>query len=581
MLPNDDDFSLIKLFTPITSLRAIIFIIIIGFIVFSNSLFNSFVYDDYLQIVSNPIVQSLNNVHYFFQGGTFFDPGTNQIISIFYRPILSTAFTFLYSIGGNNPFIFHLFQLSLHITNACLVFLLFRKFFKDPLSFFLALVFLIHPINQEAVVYISDLQDNLFVFFGLVALLIASSSKKLFTKVFLVNTFLLLGLLSKETAILFVPMVFVYQFLFKKNENKKPYLFSIFLITGVYLYIRFMLVNVVPITNALIPIMQASLTERLLTVPEVIFYYLKTFFFPYQLALGHLWVVKTPSVYNFYLPLLLDSIFLLSIFIFGLKLKKVHNDSFYKFIFFFLWFILGLGMHSQIIPLEVTVADRWFYFTSIGLIGIIGICIDRMLVKKINKNLLITLGIIIILLLSIRTMVRNTNWINAVTLCQHDLNILQDSYNVESSCGSELLKLGKYNEAKQYYGRAAILAPTWSSNWYQYGLSYEYTHDISQARNLYRKSIEHGGEVNAYISLAATYLKYAKNPTEAKKIVEEGLKKYPNYQRLQLYIAVCEYELNNKDKALQIAEQIYQSAPTPEAKYVLQQIANNQKIMFE
>lgn len=72
---SEDDFSLKRFFS------FVVCIIIVGFLVFFNSLFNAFAYDDDLQIVSNPLVHSLVNIPYFFMGGSFFDAGTGQLLT--------------------------------------------------------------------------------------------------------------------------------------------------------------------------------------------------------------------------------------------------------------------------------------------------------------------------------------------------------------------------------------------------------------------------------------------------------------------------------------------------------------------
>ena len=53
MSENEQDFSLKKLFSPLTTLKAIHLIIIIGLVVFCNGLFDNFVADDIPQIADN------------------------------------------------------------------------------------------------------------------------------------------------------------------------------------------------------------------------------------------------------------------------------------------------------------------------------------------------------------------------------------------------------------------------------------------------------------------------------------------------------------------------------------------------
>lgn len=581
MQEAEQRFSFKKLFIPLTTFKAIHIIVIVGIIVFGNMLFNSFVYDDDPQIISNPLVHSLSNLRYFFMGGTFFDEGSGQIIGIYYKPLLSTVFALNYTIFGPQPLPFHLFQLLLHIVNAFLIYILFRKFFNITISFIMSIIFLVHPINQEAVGYISALQEVLFFFFGMIALILSTNSSRNIKKIILINVFLFLGLLSKETAILFVPILFLYSYLFNKESFTKIYFFSITITTAFYLYLHFFVAHLAKITNAVLPIMKLSLLERMITMPAILFYYLKNFLWPNELAIQQVWIVKRVTFSQFYFPLITDVLFFLLIGLVGLFLLKSKKKMFFAYLFFLLWFLLGIVMHMQIIPLDATVAARWFYFPIIGLLGLLGTIVSSVtILNKAIKRLAIAVAVIVIILLSGKTIVRNTNWVNTLTLCIHDLPMSTDSYSLQAACASELLKVGRLREAQSHYAIAAKLAPEWGPNWYQYGVSYEYAKDIAKAREYYRKSIQLSNEVNGYVSLASTYLKYENNPQEAKKIVEEGLKSYPNYQRLQLYLAVCEYKLNNKQRALEIATRAYQTDPSPEAVYVLRQISNNEEVRF-
>ena len=136
---EEQDYSFKKYFVPFTTLKAVHFIIIIGIVVFFNSLFNGFVGDDSGQLVRNTFVHSISNIPAFFLSSTF-DSG-NGIAGVYYKPLLLTTFSFIYSIWGPNPFPFHLIQVLLHITNALLVFFLFKKFIDNKWAFLLSIIF--------------------------------------------------------------------------------------------------------------------------------------------------------------------------------------------------------------------------------------------------------------------------------------------------------------------------------------------------------------------------------------------------------------------------------------------------------
>src|SRR5258708_977712 len=158
----EEEFSLKKLFVPLTTLKAIHWIIFIGIIVYANMLFNGFVEDDNYQIGPNLAIQSINSVFDIFKGSTFINLVPGHSIGVYYKPITIAFFSFIYSIFGSNAFPFHLFQIFIFIINCCLLFFFLQQFFKQHVAFLLSLIFLIHPINSEVSLYISDTQEVLF-----------------------------------------------------------------------------------------------------------------------------------------------------------------------------------------------------------------------------------------------------------------------------------------------------------------------------------------------------------------------------------------------------------------------------------
>ena len=165
-------------------------IVFLGLVVYSFGLFNGFVWDDEEQIVNNVFVHSIKNIPILFQSSTFNNGGAGLSGGTYYRPLMMTFFSFVYNIFGPNPFFFHFFQLVFHILTAILIYYLFNHFFKEGISFFLALIFLVHPGNVETVAYISAIQDIFYVFFGLLALYLIIKDRKIpIQKIILINSF--------------------------------------------------------------------------------------------------------------------------------------------------------------------------------------------------------------------------------------------------------------------------------------------------------------------------------------------------------------------------------------------------------
>ncbi len=115
-------FSFPRLYRPLTTVKAISIIGILGFIVFGNALFNGFIMDDSAFIINNPDVHSINIAH-LFSGNKFNSFG-------YYRPISAFYFALLYSLFGTQAFFYHFVQVCLHILNTILLYLILRKLFS-------------------------------------------------------------------------------------------------------------------------------------------------------------------------------------------------------------------------------------------------------------------------------------------------------------------------------------------------------------------------------------------------------------------------------------------------------------------
>jgi hypothetical protein len=92
-MPKEEEFSFKNLFVPLTTKKAIVFIVIIGFIVFANMLLNGFVLDDKTFIVSNPELH-FNTISSLFSSSLFNSNGRYLPITAFYDSYLQCHFSF-------------------------------------------------------------------------------------------------------------------------------------------------------------------------------------------------------------------------------------------------------------------------------------------------------------------------------------------------------------------------------------------------------------------------------------------------------------------------------------------------------
>ena len=144
------------------------------------------------------------------------------------------------------------------------------------------------------------------------------------------------------------------------------------------------------------------------------------------------WTITEMNFPQFYFPMLVVSALSLLDIIVGVYLHKAKKDI-RGYIFFSLWFILGISFYLQIIPLDMTVADRWFYLPLAGLLGLIGVTIQNVSIQDEKiKILMFLISVSIVLLLSFRTILRDINWQSPTDLYTHD-SMVEDDYNIESN----------------------------------------------------------------------------------------------------------------------------------------------------
>lgn len=138
---------------------------LIGFFVYGQTLFFGFSYlDDNVLIIDHiNDLRNFSNIVQIFQTDVFRLFGTS---TGYYRPLLTLSFMINAAIGGIDPFVYHLTNILIHITVTGLVFYLLLKLRFDRIkTFFLSLLFLVHPVLVQAVAWIPGRNDSLLALF--------------------------------------------------------------------------------------------------------------------------------------------------------------------------------------------------------------------------------------------------------------------------------------------------------------------------------------------------------------------------------------------------------------------------------
>jgi len=546
------------------------------FLSYANTLFNAFVWDDISSIQNSPILHSLNTI-----------PGIfTQIMEQIYRPLTYSTFVVIYEIFGSTPFFFHLLNVCMHLGVSILVFYILKRFFSEKISLLLALLYGVHPINVEAVSWISAYSEVSYVFYGLTSLLFLIryfEGKSKWISIVLVPFFMLLSYFSKESAVIVTGIAILYTLLYEKR--KLPLVFLLQIIPfGAYFFLRFVVIKsdvAGSFERSIVPIQDLVLTERILHIPSILSTYIMTFIFPISLRTQQYWVISELNMQSFIFPLIFIALVLVGIIFVFLWVRNNKNNYLRPLLFFLGWVVIWSLLHIQILPLTMTVAERWFYLAGIGVIGLIGVYMQIVEDEKKKVQTYLIWGmLILIMIFSFITMKRNLAWSNNYMLYSSDYREHENNPYLENGLGAELYKKGEIEQAYAHFLKATELAPQGWINWTNLGTYYQKKGESAKAIEAYRKAIANRPSYAPASHKLAYLLMILKMPAESEKVVLEGLKNNKNNAGLWSTYAILSYQSGNTKNALVSIQRAYSLEPSEFHKSLYLAMKQGEKIDY-
>jgi hypothetical protein len=194
-------------------------------------------WDDNDFILNNQFIKNWHYLPKYFSENIIAGAG---LLSNYWRPVLLFVFSLQWHLWQDWPAGYHFINASFHITDTILLyFLLFSLFKKRWLAGLTALIFLAHPLQTEAVSYVSGLGDSLstfFLFLSIIFYLKHRLSQKPPSKssfYFLSLLMYPLALMAKETAFVTPLLIFIVDFFQKISPSLQTGLFLRFLVNGI------------------------------------------------------------------------------------------------------------------------------------------------------------------------------------------------------------------------------------------------------------------------------------------------------------------------------------------------------------
>ncbi len=198
---------------------------LITFVIYSGSLSFDFVWDDWPQIVNNPIIRSWSNLPRAFGSDLWYHVARHQV---YYRPLFVAWSMLNYILFGLRPWGWHLGAVLLHVGTVVSVFWLVRRLGLEYWTAALAtLIFAVHPVHIEPVAWVSAASDTMVTMFAALAFTAFLNGRERKGKRQVAwwaasLVLLMCALLTKEMAVVFAALVGFYSWLHPSDGRVSP-----------------------------------------------------------------------------------------------------------------------------------------------------------------------------------------------------------------------------------------------------------------------------------------------------------------------------------------------------------------------
>ena len=412
---------------------------------------------------------------------------------LMYHPLPILSFAVQYQLSGLDGTPYHWVNLLFHLLNVLLVYVLGKQILKRPEAALIAtLIFAVHPMNTEAVSWISARSSVMYSFFFLASLItylqfIRAESKK---PVWFVVSLVLfaLSLFSKVNA---APLPFVL-LLFDWFERRK-FRSAVILEKLPFLALAigfglFALQNAGTTDNLNLGSSQFSFFEGILLSTYSLGFYLIQFFVPMHLSAIHVYPAEGLGPLFYASPLLLAG---LSWVVWRLRRERIVLLGMG-------FFLIIIAITLQVIPSRLfMMADRYCYLPYVGFALIIAhLVVNKPLRQLHNKGYLQPLVLVWCLILAVATHQRNKVWTNTFDLVtdiidkNSDHEYLARAYAIRAQ---HYQRLGRANEAIEEYSKALEMDAEDVTTYYNRGKLRFDTRQYKAAEKDFKRALELGG----------------------------------------------------------------------------------------
>ena len=559
---------------------ALLAIILFTLLTYSNHFNNPFFFDDSHTITENESIRSLTNwTRFFTDANTFSSLPANRS----YRPLITLKNAVDYALAdGLNPSYFHYHIFVWYSVLIMLLYFLAKQLFKQvqPKKNWVvgtALVsaswFALHTVNAETINYICARSDSFTTLCIVAALLLFIYKKTRRWHLYLLP--MVLGIWTKQTGVMFFPILVVYVLLFEesalftnfKKDTKKNTLSVLkkiapagILACSLFIFNQYYLTPRVTIsTNYTV-----TRFEYISTQLYVMMTYLGNFIVPNNLSADPDLAIIKPWYDT---RILSGAIVCLALIL--TMIKTAFSNHLKPIAFGIAWFFIAL-LPTTLNPLFQISNDHRMFFPFVGLFIAVPWAISQIIrhfkVLDKNRNYRYILGFLIIATLSahaIGTRQRNKIWHSPESLWL-DVSI-KSPKNARGlmNYGETQMRKGNYTVAAEYFEKALKIKHNYYSLHINLGILNAAQNKHIEAQQFFEKAID---------------LQFSSPDPEY--FYARYLNKQKDYKNAEKYLKLAIKKSNNHLLSKQLLSEVSKHIKTPEQEIteLIHQIKNNPTI---
>ena len=489
----------------------VLIIIVVGCVVYANSLNGKFIWDDNFLVKDNTYIKDGSHIKSIFTknigagAGRSFKP---------YRPIQMCTYLIDYFLWGLYARGYHITNTILHIFVALAIYFLLNILYKERLlSLLTSLFFVVHPIHTEAVSYISGRADSLsalFMILCFISYLKYIETKKMNVFILMLTTYIV-AVFSRETSLTLPVLLLLYHYSFKNKPEIKAF-FSIISIAIFFILLRNFALSSLEFPG----FTPSTLMQRIPGFFVALTSYVRLLFLPFDLHMG----------YGYQFFSFLDLKALMGIIIFcslSVYLFKRRNKK--GVIYFGIsWFFIMLLPQSNLYPVGAYMAEHWLYLPSVGFFLVFASLLSNICKSKKGKIFGIISIVSLLTFYSCLTVKQNNYWKEpiifyettlkyvsdnpklynnlgnlyrdegnpekAISLFKKAIKLKTDNATAHNNLGNAYIDIGKIEQAIASYNKAIGIDPNHTMSYYNLGIAYNKIGRKEKAILAYKKVVK-------------------------------------------------------------------------------------------